>query len=170
MTYVSKNTVNKIVSSFKKEKVLADKVRMDQDKAIQLAVDEMVIACDKPKAEFMKGNARTNPARAEVAALFGALAEAGYISTASAKAYQNCFWIAFETGVPFSRSLHNKQSESKQSESKQSGKVESTTRAELDKTLCKALRQARLIGLTGFAAEMLDLCIESLDGFEEKPE
>lgn len=51
-----------------------------------------------------------------------------------------------------------------------SGKVESTSRAELDKTLSKALKQARLLGLTEFAANVLDLCIESLDDFSETAE
>jgi len=47
------------------------------------------------------------------------------------------------------------------------GKVESTDRKALDETLCKALKQARLLGLTEFAAQILDVAIESLDGFEE---
>ena len=42
-----------------------------------------------------------------------------------------------------------------------------TSRAELDKTLSKALAQARLLGLTEFAADILDICIESLDDFKE---
>jgi hypothetical protein len=42
-----------------------------------------------------------------------------------------------------------------------------TSRAELDKTLSKALAQARLLGLTEFAANVLDLCLESLDDFKE---
>lgn len=47
------------------------------------------------------------------------------------------------------------------------GKVESTDRAALDKTLSKALAQARILGLTEFAANVLDLALESLDGFKE---
>ena len=48
-----------------------------------------------------------------------------------------------------------------------SGKVTSTTRADLDKTLSKALAQARALGLTEFAADVLDLCLDGLDGFKE---
>jgi hypothetical protein len=48
-----------------------------------------------------------------------------------------------------------------------SGKVTSTSREELDKTLSKALAQARVLGLTEFAANVLDLALESLDGFKE---
>jgi hypothetical protein len=47
------------------------------------------------------------------------------------------------------------------------GAVISTSRSDLDKTLSKALAQARTLGLTDFAATMLDHCIESLDGFTE---
>jgi hypothetical protein len=48
-----------------------------------------------------------------------------------------------------------------------SGPVTSTTRESADKTLSKALAQYRALGLTVFAAELLDLAIESLDGFKE---
>jgi hypothetical protein len=37
----------------------------------------------------------------------------------------------------------------------------------LDKTLSKAMAQARLLGLTEFAAELVDLCVDCLDGFKE---
>jgi hypothetical protein len=48
-----------------------------------------------------------------------------------------------------------------------SGKVTVTDRAELDKTICKVLAQARAIGQLGFAADLLDLCLDRLDGFKE---
>jgi hypothetical protein len=51
--------------------------------------------------------------------------------------------------------------------SAKSGKVTNTSREELDKTLSKALAQARILGLTEFAANVLDLAIDSLDGFKE---
>ena len=47
------------------------------------------------------------------------------------------------------------------------GKVTVTNRAELDKTICKVLAQARAIGQLGFAADLLDLCHDRLDGFKE---
>jgi hypothetical protein len=50
------------------------------------------------------------------------------------------------------------------------GKVTSTSREELDKTLSKAIAQARILGLTEFAAQVLDVAIESLDGFKEVSE
>ena len=80
---------------------------------------------------------------------------------------------AFFHGVPFSASLKNDANMglpwggAKGEKKSASGKVITTNRAELDKTLCKALEQARALGLTEFAAEMLDLCIDRLDSFKE---
>jgi hypothetical protein len=50
------------------------------------------------------------------------------------------------------------------------GAVTSTSREDLDKTLSKAIAQARMLGLTEFAAQVLDVAIESLDGFKETAE
>ena len=170
MTYVSKNLTSKVIKLFHGEGETLAKIRGDQDKAIQAVLDAMTLACDKPKAEFMKGNAKTNKAREQVKEMFDAIVSPT-CSKASAAQYQSCFWIAFEKGIPFSRDLVNKKSEAKaettKAETAKSGKVISTTRVELDKTLSKALGQARALGLTEFAATMLDHCIESLDGFKE---
>jgi len=145
-----------------------------QDKAVQLVLDTMIVNADKPKAEFLKGNSRSNPARAQVAELFAALVEKEYIKAKSAAQYQTCFWLAFENGVPFSRNLVNEKAATKKADgaakstaAPKAGKVESTTREALDKTLSKAIKQARLLGLTEFAACLLDQCIESLDSFKE---
>ena len=48
-----------------------------------------------------------------------------------------------------------------------SGTVKTTDRSELDKTLSKALAQARLLGLLEFSADLVDLLVERLDGFKE---
>jgi hypothetical protein len=80
---------------------------------------------------------------------------------------------AFFHGVPFSASLKNDKDMglpwggAKGDKQSASGVVISTTREALDKTLCKALEQARALGLTEFAADMLDLCIDRLDNFKE---
>jgi len=169
MSLFAKSIVSAIFTSFEGEAKAIAKARVNQDKAINVALDAMTIACDKPKAEFMKGNAKTNEARAEVKAIFDGLVEKDLISKASGAQYQTAFWIAFETGVPFQRDLVNKKSKktTEKSTNQKAGVVVSTTRKELDKTLSKALAQARAIGLTEFAGEMLDLCIESLDDFKE---
>lgn len=168
MTIVSKTLVSSVFKAFEGEAKAVAKARTDQDKAIQSVLDAMTIACDKPKAEFLKGNAVKNPARAEIKALFDGLVEKGFISKSSGASYQSAFWIAFEQGIPFQRDLNNKKTDAPKTKAEpKSGPVISTTRESLDKTLSKALAQARALNLDIFAAEMLDLCLESLDGFKE---
>jgi len=80
---------------------------------------------------------------------------------------------ALHYGVEFSPALKNDETKklpfSKKSTpaTAKAGKVSSTTREELDKTISKAIAQARLLGLAEFSASMVDLAIESLDGFKE---
>jgi hypothetical protein len=166
MAYVSKTLTSKVIKLFHGEGETLAKIRGDQDKAIQAVLDAMLLACDKPKAEFMKGNSVKNLARGEVKEMFDAIISPT-CSKASAAQYQTAFWIAFEKGIPFQRDLVNKKSDAKKDATPKAGPVISTTRESLDKTLSKALGQARALGLTEFAATMLDHCIESLDGFKE---
>jgi len=168
MTFVSTKLASAVFKAFAGESKAIAKARADQDKAIQAVLDSIVLACDKPKAEFLKGNAKTNPARGEVKAMFDKLAESGFPSKSTCASYQTAFWIAFEQGIPFQRDLNNKkEGAGEKATTPKSGKVISTTRAELDKTLSKALAQSRSLGLTEFAANVLDLCIDSLEGFTE---
>lgn len=82
---------------------------------------------------------------------------------------------ALHFGVPFEASLKNNdayklpwsKSGSATSDPKVSGKVSSTSREDLDKTISKALAQMRILGLTELAADTLDLMLERLDGFTE---
>jgi hypothetical protein len=174
MSVINASLIAAVVKSFEGEAKAIAKARASQDKAIQAALDAMVIACDKPKALFMKGNAKTNEARGQIKAMFDAICEKGFISKSSAASYQSAFWIAFEQGIEFKRDLNNKKDKSEgestgeaKTSAKASGAVQSTSRKDLDKTLSKALAQARLLGLLDFAADVLDLCQDRLDGFEE---
>jgi hypothetical protein len=172
MSVINQTLITSVIKSFEGEAKAIAKARTIQDKAINQALDAMWIACDKPKAEFLKGNAKTNPARGQIKAMFDAITEAGFVSKSSAASYQSAFWIAFEQGIPFQRDLNNK-AKSGTSEGEgttkapDTGAVQSTSRTDLDKTLSKALAQARLLGLTEFAADMLDLCLDRLDNFQE---
>lgn len=167
MTIVSKTLTTKVVKLFKGEGETLAKIRTEQDKAIQAVLDAMLLACDKPKELFMKGNAKTNEARGEVKAMFDAIV-GPTCSQSSANSYASAFWIAFERGIPFQRDLNNKKEKGESTPAiPKSGKVTSTSRTDLDKTLSKALAQARTLGLTDFAADILDLCIERLEGFKE---
>jgi hypothetical protein len=169
MSILSKSIVSGIFSAFKGEAQAVAKARVNQDKAIQIALDTMRAACNVPKADFMKGNAVKNPARAEVKSIFDGLVEAGYIGKSAGANYQTSFWIAFEQGIDFQRDLFksNKPASEPKAAKPKAGKVESTDRKALDATLSKAIKQARLLGLTEFAADIVDLCLESLDGFKE---
>lgn len=171
MTMFSKTLVSSIVASFKGEAQAIAKARIAQDQAINKALDVVTIACDKPKAEFLKGNSVKNPARAEVKALFDNLVEQGYISKASGAQYQSCFWIAFEQGVPFSRDLVNKKSEAKtKGEAKpKAGPVEKTTMESLTATLQKALHQCKLLNQTILKGALLDAIWETIPDFVETP-
>jgi hypothetical protein len=159
-----------VLKSFEGEAKMIEKARIAQDACIQKMQDAMLVACDTTKPLFMKGNAATNPARFQVKAVFDTLAEKGFISKSTAASYQSAFWIAFEQGIPFQRDLNNKKDKPEgevKASAKASGAVQSTSRTDLDKTLSKAMAQARLLGLTEFAAELVDLCVDCLDGFKE---
>jgi hypothetical protein len=170
MSVINQSIVTAVIKSFDKGAKALDKIRVDQDKAIQCALDAMVIACDKPKAEFLKGNAKTNPARGQIKGMFDAIAEAGFISKSSAASYQTAFWIAFEQGIPFQRDLNNKKESADtgtKPEKATSGKVETTDIPALHKTLSKALAQARLLNQTIFAADLVDLITDTWPDFKE---
>lgn len=172
MSVINQSLIANVIKSFEGEAKAVAKARTQQDKAIQGALDAMLIACDKTKSEFLKGNAKTNPARGQIKAMFDAIVEQGFISKSSGASYQSAFWIAFEQGVPFQRDLNNKakpEGDTGAGAAKPgaTGGVQSTSRTDLDKTISKALAQARLLGLTDFAADVLDLCLDRLDGFKE---
>jgi len=166
-----------IVSTFQtttsKEEDLRLKNVATQNKAIQKLVDAHILACDVPKALYMKGNAATNEARKEVKTLMETLASKGYIENATAKVYQTCFWIAFETGAPFSRDLHNEKAKAKSEatakaeSTAKAGKVEVTTIPEMHKTLSKALAQARILNQVIVAGALLDCIVETYPDFKE---
>lgn len=84
---------------------------------------------------------------------------------------------ALHWGVPFSADLKNSPDMglpwgkagkgAGTGDSDKTGGVKSTSRADLDKTISKALAQARMLGLLEFAADLVDLATDSLDGFKE---
>jgi hypothetical protein len=165
-----------IIGTFKSAKVQADKLLADsttkQNAEIQKLIDAHLLACTTTKAEYLKGNSVKNDARREVKELFESLAKAEYISQKSATQYQTCFWIAFEKGIPFTRDLVNVKAKAKadataKAESVKAGKVETTTIAEMHKTLSKALAQARILNQTIFAGELVDFIIATYPDFKE---
>ena len=176
MSVINQSLVNAVIKSFEGEAKAIAKARTTQDKAIQATLDAMLIACDKPKALFMKGNAKTNEARGQIKAMFDAIVEKGFISKSSGASYQSAYWIAFEQGVPFQRDLNNKKDKpeggtgdttGKGSEKPTSGSVTTTTVPELHKTLSKALAQARILNQSLFVADLTDLIVDVWPDFKE---
>jgi hypothetical protein len=171
MSVINVSLVAAVVKSFEGEVKAIAKARTAQDKAIQATLDAMILACDKPKALFLKGNAKTNPARGQIKAMFDAICEKGFISKSSAASYQSAFWIAFEQGVEFKRDLNNKKDKpeggTEGTAKPTSGKVETTDIPALHKTLSKALAQARLLNQSLFVADLTDLIIDVWPDFKE---
>ena len=166
-----------IIGAFATAKAKADKLIAEsttkQNAEIQKLVDAHVIACNVTKAEYLKGNSKTNEARGEVKALFDTLVSKEYISKNSAQQYAQCFWIAFETNVPFARDLANKKAEAKAEANTKAeatakaGKVEVTDMPALVLTLQKALHQCVLLNQTMLKASLIDSIIEFIPDFKE---
>jgi hypothetical protein len=171
MSIISKTIVASIVKSFQKEVEAVEGFVKNQDKEIQKALDLMWVTCTTDKPTFMKGNAKTNEARGEVKALFELLASKEYISGATAKTYQSCFWIAFEKGIPFDRRLHVKQTDTNNATAKvdtvKAGAVSTTTMEDMHKTLSKALAQGRMLNQLVFVPALLDFIVEHYPEFKE---
>jgi len=99
---------------------------------------------------------------------------AGIMEKKTFTEYAQSAMRALHFNVPFAPSLKNDKEKSlpwgkggQAQGAPKAGKVISTTRADLDKTISKALAQARAMGLTDFAADVLDIALERLDGFKE---
>lgn len=172
MSVINQTLITSVIKSFEGEAKAIAKARAIQDKAINQALDAMWIACDKPKAEFLKGNAKTNPARGQIKAMFDAITEAGFVSKSSAASYQSAFWIAFEQGIPFQRDLNNKKDKPEgestgNSKPPSTGDVSKTDIPALHRTLSKALAQARLLNQSIFVADLTDLIIDVWPDFKE---
>ena len=170
-----------IIGAFATAKAKAEKLEADsvskQNAEIQKLVDAHLLACTTTKAEYLKGNSATNEARGEVKALFDSLVSKDYIKKSSGQQYAQCFWIAFETGVPFSRDLANKKSEAtakanaevnaKAEATAKAGKVEVTDMPALIATLQKALHQCTLLNQSMLKGALVDAIVEFIPDFTE---
>jgi hypothetical protein len=160
----------KVVSLFEGETRKLSQIRSEQDVAINQALDAMRLACVTDRKTFLKGNAATNDARGQIKAMFDAIIGPA-CSKSSAASYQSAFWIAFEKGIPFQRDLNNKKDTPENAgtgtEKPKSGPVEKTDIPALHKTLSKALAQARMLNQKMFAADLVDLIVDTWPEFTE---
>ena len=151
-----------VIKGFKDAKKTEGRAIEQTTAAGQKLVDGFVLSCDAPdKAKWFDVFAR--PLCKEI------FTEAG-LSESAVRNYPTSVKMAFVQNISFEPGLYNVGRKAKQDAKKsaaRAGTVTKTTRAELDKTLSKALAQARTLGLVDFAADMLDLALESLDGFKE---
>jgi len=121
----------------------------------------------------MKGTSVKNEAKGEVKALFDSLVADKYISKNTAQQYQQCFWIAFEKGIPFTRDLVNKKAEAKaeantpKTETPKAGPVEKTDMPALIATLQKALHQCTLLNQSMLKGALVDAIVEFIPDFTE---
>jgi hypothetical protein len=158
------------VKTAKKESDVRAANALARAKAVNVLLDAMFVACDKPKAEFLKGNAKTNDARGQIKAFFDGIVEKGALTKATAENYQSGFWIAFNEGTEWAPDLNNKKSKAKgdaKADTPKSGKVSETNVPELHKTLSKALAQARILNQSIFAADLVDLITDTWPDFKE---
>ena len=160
----------KIIGAYKSFDAASGKLTATVNREVQAFIDAWSIANDKGQAscEAMQKEIRGCDAVTKIIAS-GAMEKKTFTEYAQSAARALHFGIAFEASLknndayklPWSKSNGAK------SDPKVSGKVSSTSREELDKTISKALAQARILGLTEFAATVLDVCLDSLDGFKE---
>ena len=156
----------------KAKKLVADSTT-NQNKAITALVDAHILACTTTKAEYMKGTSVKNEAKGEIKALFDSLVSKEYISKNSAQQYQQCFWIAFEKGIPFTRDLVNKKAaenalaNTPKTETPKAGPVEKTDMPALIATLQKALHQCTLLNQSMLKGALVDAIIEFIPDFTE---
>jgi hypothetical protein len=155
------------------------------DKASQKCSEHITLAfqlmCD---AASVAGVKRDEPSvKAFMAEIRGAEAflnavAVGMLESKTVTEYAQSAGRAYFHNVPFTADLKNKpayalpwskagKGKKLGAEAGEAGKVQTTDRAELDKTACKLLAQCRMLGLNGLAADLLDVLVEGLDGFKE---
>ena len=122
-------------------------------------MDSMRVRMKVPMAQFLKGNAKTNPARADIKELFEALTADGVlgeISPNTASMYASNYWLCFEEGIPFDVNARNK----KVATTKLKGTSKKVDIEKYGKALVAALGMARLLQRNDDAAALLDMVVE----------
>jgi hypothetical protein len=167
---VNKTLIANVLKEFTKGAKATQALQLNQDKAIQAVLDAIVVNCDKPKAEFLKGNSKTNEARAQIKELFDKLVEAEFIQKSAGANYQSSFWLAFEHNVPFKRDLFKsfkKTTATKKENTPKAGKVTEYTLEGALKTLGKSLFQLRKVNQSMAVSHILDSVLEYYPEFKE---
>jgi len=162
------STASAIGNQFKAFDDASTKLMAFIGQTMQAYIDQWALVNDKDKASCnaMGKEIRECEAVQDLIAL-GAMEKKTFTE------YAQSAMRALHWGVPFNAALKNDPAyalpwgKAKPKDTTKAGKVTSTSREDLDKTLSKAIAQARMLGLTELAADILDVCLESLDGFKE---
>jgi hypothetical protein len=177
MNTSTKTTLASIIPSFENNakaiiaaQAAADRVAVKTSDAISMAIQKHLDACaiagvprDQQGVNMIGRGIR------ECQAFIDAVA-VGFFERKTVTEYAQGAMRAYFHNVAFAASLKNDPTykiPAKDGTVKSAGKSTTTTNAAFHKTLCKALQQARLLGLDEQAADLLDFCLEVFDGFSE---
>lgn len=161
-----------VKAAFSKADKAEAQAKAERNKAGQAMVDALILACDQAdKAKYWKASGALDACKA-------VFQDAG-LSESAVRNYPKSVRLAFIHGVEYRSDLFQAKAQVEagikaadaepKAKPPKSGAVTSTTREDLDATIRKLLVQARLLSLEGFAAEVLDLALDRLEGFTETP-
>jgi len=147
----------------------ADKVAVKTSDAIVMAVQRHIDACavvGVPRS--LAGVNAIGKSMRDCQVFLDAVA-VGFFEKKTITEYAQGAMRAYFHNVAFTATLKNDPAYKIPAKdgSVRAGAVSTTTMAAFHKTLIKALQQARTLGLIDQAADMLDFCLESFDGFSE---
>ena len=166
----SKATIGAVKSAFGKAAKIELAAHSARNAAGQRLVDELLMLCDTVDREAFFKRIKAIAACKEI------FSKCAGLSESSINNYPTSVKIAFVHDVPFSASLFTADGKraagidvpERSDNGKKAGKVSETTQAALYKTLSKAIAQARMLKRDEAAAELLDFCLETFDGFKEE--
>jgi hypothetical protein len=176
MTTSTKTTIASILPSFDigakaiiAAQTAADKIAVKTSDAIVQAIQKHLDACAVAGVpRDSQGVNAIGKGIRECQAFIDSVA-VGFFEKKTITEYAQGAMRAYFHNVAFAASLKNDPAYKIPAKdgSVKAGSVSVTTVAAFHKTLIKALQQARLLGLEEQAADMLDFCLESFDGFSE---
>jgi hypothetical protein len=163
-----------VSSMIKAQKTLLGAVGK-RDAAISVAMNAMVDKAHKSGLEKNRANCDALGKAIRDNEEMKAAVTAKIFEKTTIQNYAQGAMRAFYHGIAWESTLFTDKSKklpwgktsTKKDDDKEPSEGSTTTRAELDATLSKAIQQARALGLIDFAADLLDHCIESLADFKE---
>jgi hypothetical protein len=170
-------TIKSIIPSFENgaksiiaAQAAADRAAVKTSDAIVMAIQRHLDACSVAGIpRDLQGVNAIGKGIRECQVFLDAVAT-GFFEKKTITEYAQGAMRAYFHNVAFAASLKNDPAykiPSKDGTVKSAGKSTTTTVAAFHRTLIKALQQARLLGLEEQAADLLDFCLESFDGFSE---